>query len=83
MSASRAFGWHVIDVEDGNSIDQLNAAFTEARTVSGQPTVLIANTVKGKGSAVMENKASWHHHLPTAEEFAAIRADFAKRKEAF
>jgi transketolase len=31
----------------------------------------------------MENKASWHHHLPTAEEFAAIRADFAKRKEAF
>jgi len=79
----RSFGWHVIDVADGNSIDQLNAAFTEARTVSGQPTVLIANTVKGKGSAVMENKASWHHHMPTAEEFAAIRADFAKRKEAF
>lgn len=52
-----AFGWHVIDVKDGNDIDQLIDAFEEARLIKGKPSVLIANTVKGKGSSVMENKA--------------------------
>ena len=40
----RSFGWHVIDVKDGNDIDQLNAAFEEAKTVKGKPTAVIANT---------------------------------------
>ena len=78
----RAFGWHVIDVADGNDIDQLHAAFEEAKTVKGQPTVLIANTIKGKGSSVMENKANWHHKVPGEEELAQIRKDLAERKEA-
>ena len=72
-----AFGWHVIDVKDGNDIDQLIAAFEEARTVKGKPSVLIANTVKGKGSSVMENKAAWHHHVPSDEEYAQIKKDLA------
>ena len=59
-----SFGWHVIDVADGNDIDQLKAAFEEAKTVKGKPSMLIANTVKGKGSSVMENKANWHHKVP-------------------
>ena len=78
----RAFGWHVIDVADGNDIDQLRAAFEEAKTVKGKPTVLIANTVKVKGSSVMENKANWHHKVPNEEELAQIRKDLAERKEA-
>ena len=78
----RSFGWHVIDVADGNDIDQLAAAFNEAKTVKGQPTVLIANTVKGKGSSVMEDKANWHHKVPTAEEYEQIMADFKKAEEA-
>ena len=78
----RAFGWHVIDVADGNDIDQLRAAFEEAKTVKGKPTVLIANTAKGKGSSVMENKANWHHKVPNEEELAQIRKDLAERKEA-
>ena len=49
-----SFGWHVIDVKDGNNIDELNAAFEEAKTVKGKPTAIIANTVKGCGSSVME-----------------------------
>ena len=65
----RRFGWNVIDVKDGNNIDQLNAAFEEAKTVKGKPTVLIANTIKGCGSSVMEDKAAWHHHVPNAEEY--------------
>ncbi len=78
----RSFGWHVIDVKDGNDIDQLKAAFEEAKTVKGQPTVLIANTVKGKGSKVMEDKANWHHKVPTQEEYDQIMADFKKAEEA-
>ena len=77
-----AFDWHVIDVQDGNDVDQLNAAFDEAENTKGMPTVIIANTVKGKGSVLMENKASWHHHLPNAEEYAAISKELKERKEA-
>ena len=77
-----AFGWHVIDVADGNDIDQLNAAFDEAERTKGQPTVLIANTVKGLGSPLMENKAGWHHHLPNQEEYEQISRDLKARKEA-
>ena len=77
----KSFGWHVIDVADGNSIEQLHAAFEEAKQTKGQPTVLIANTVKGKGSAVMEDKASWHHHVPSQEEYEQIMKDFEERKE--
>ncbi len=78
----RAFGWNVIDVADGNDSDQLNAAFEQAKTVRGRPTVVIANTVKGCGSSVMENKAAWHHRVPTQAEYDQIIADFAERKEA-
>lgn len=77
-----SFGWHVIEVQDGNDLDQLNAAFDEAETIKGQPTVILAYTVKGKGSVLMENKAGWHHHLPNAEEYEIIRKELAERKEA-
>lgn len=77
-----SFGWNVIDVADGNDIDALIAAFEAAKACKGKPSVLIANTVKGFGSAVMENKAPWHHKVPNADEYAQIIADFAARKEA-
>ena len=76
-----AFGWNVISV-DGDSIEAMDAAFTAAKHHAGQPTVIIANTTKGYGSSIMENKASWHHHLPNQEEYQQIIADFAARKEA-
>ena len=75
-----AFGWNVISV-DGDSIEAMDAAFTAAKHHKGQPTVIIANTTKGYGSALMENKADWHHHLPNEEEYKQILADFAARKE--
>lgn len=78
----RSFGWHVIDVADGNDIDQLAAAFEEAKTVKGKPTMLIANTVKGKGSSIMENKAGWHHKVPNAEEYQIIMKDLKAAEEA-
>jgi transketolase len=77
----RSFGWHVISI-DGNDYAELKRAFDEAKTVKGAPTVIIANTVKGYGSSVMENKANWHHKVPTAQEYAQIMKDFEARKEA-
>ena len=76
-----AFGWHVKGV-DGNCIDALDEAFETANTVKGKPTVIISNSTKGYGSPVMENKAGWHHKVPSAEEYEQIKADFAKGKEA-
>ena len=76
-----AFGWNVLSV-DGTSIDALDTAFETAKTVYGKPTVIISNSVKGYGSPVMENKAGWHHKVPTAEEYEQIKTDFLRRKEA-
>ncbi len=76
-----AFGWNVVTV-NGHDYKAIAKAFADARASKGKPTVLIAETIKGYGSAVMENKASWHHHVPTQEEYDQIIADFAARKEA-
>jgi len=76
-----SFRWHVIEVADGNDINQLQAAFAEAKQTAGKPTVIIANTIKGKGSPVMENKANWHHKVPTPEETDQIMKDLETGKE--
>ncbi len=76
-----AFGWNVLNI-DGNDLEAVDAAFTQAKACKGKPTVIISNTTKGFGSPLMENKAGWHHHLPTAEEYEQIKADFAAGKEA-
>ena len=75
-----AFGWNVIDV-NGDSIAEIDGAYTQAKEVKGKPTVIISNTTKGYGSPLIENKAGWHHHLPTQEEYEQIRRDFAAGKE--
>ena len=76
-----AFGWNVIKC-DGNDFDALEDAFAKARAHKGDPTVIIADTVKGKGSPIMENKAGWHHHLPNQEEYEQIMKDLEAGKEA-
>ncbi|MFQ5809355.1 MAG: transketolase [Armatimonadota bacterium] len=55
----RAFNWHVIEI-DGHDMHQIVDAFDEAKTIKGKPTVIIAETVKGKGVSFMENVAAWH-----------------------
>lgn len=76
-----SFGWHVICV-CGNDLDELLQAFFQASQTKGKPSVIIANTIKGFGSPVMENKADWHHKVPTREEYDRIVSDFAAGKEA-
>lgn len=76
-----AFGWNVLSVP-GNDLAALDAAFTLAAQTKGKPTVVIANTTKGYGSSLMEDKASWHHHLPNADEYKRIVTDFTAREGA-
>ena len=77
-----AFNFHVINVDDGNDMDKLRAAFAEARTVTGRPVAIIAKTVKGKGVSFMENQASWHGAAPNDEQYAVAMADLEKVGEA-
>ena len=70
----RAFGWHVISI-NGNDLDEIEAAFREARTVKGKPTAIIAKTVKGRGVSYMENAVEWHGAAPKEEQYKIALAD--------
>ena len=64
----RAFGWHVITI-DGHDFNQIEKAFNEAENVSGQPTVIIQKSIKGKGVSFMEDQVSWHGTAPNEEQY--------------
>ena len=76
-----AFNFHVINI-DGNDFDQIDAAFKEARTVKGQPTAIIAKTLKGKGVSYMEGQAGWHGKAPNDEEYKIAMEELEKAGEA-
>ena len=73
-----AFGWHVIII-DGNDMDGILEAFGKAKEIKGQPTVIIAETTKGKGVSFMENKAGWHHKVPSAEEYEQAKKELLEK----
>ena len=77
----KAFHIHPI-VVDGHDFDQLHRAFEEARTVKGQPTAIIAKTVKGKGVSYMENQVSWHGSAPNKEQYEKAMEELEKAGEA-
>ncbi len=62
-----AFGWNVL-VIDGHDIKAIQDAIEKAKNTKGKPTVIICNTVKGKGVSFMENQASWHGTAPSKEQ---------------
>ena len=76
-----AFNFHVINV-DGHDFDALEAAFKEARETKGQPTAIIAKTIKGKNVSFMENQASWHGVAPNAEQYAQAMQELEEVGEA-
>ena len=65
----RAFGWNVIEI-DGHDNEQIEAALKLAAKCVGKPTMIVANTVKGKGVSFMENNFKWHGTAPNAEQTA-------------
>lgn len=76
----RSFGWEVVEV-DGNDIEQLVEVFSSAPRAAGKPTLVVANTVKGKGISIAENQAGWHHRVPTKEEYELAIQELSKQLE--
>lgn len=71
-----AFGWYVIKA-DGHDFTALRAAFNEAASVKGRPSVILAKTVKGRGVSFMENNAGWHGKAPNAEQYDTAHGELA------
>ena len=63
----QAFGWNVIDI-DGHHMAQVVQVLEDAKSHQGAPTIIVANTVKGKGVSYMENVCEWHGKAPCQEE---------------
>jgi len=76
----KSFGWEVIEV-DGHNYQELINAFTKSSEIKGRPTLILANTIKGKGVSFMENKAEWHHGLPSEEELAQALEELSSKGE--
>ena len=70
----RAFGWHVAEA-DGHDFDSLMAALDETRRVAGQPSIIIAHTVKGKGVSFVESDFTFHGRALSAQQAAAAREE--------
>ena len=66
----QAFGWRVIEVDDGHDVDKLRSSFKEAINSDGRPTCVVCKTIKGKGIKDMENNMfAWHHGPPNEEQY--------------
>lgn len=76
-----AFGWNVLHAK-GNDTDDLTEAFRKAREYNGKPTVIIGDTTKGFGVSFMENQASWHHRVPTDEEYRRAMEELSEKEAA-
>lgn len=75
----KAFGWNVIDI-DGHNHDELRDAYKKATSSESKPTVIIANTIKGKGISFMENNILWHYRFPhEGEEYDSAVAELKEQ----
>lgn len=75
-----AFGWNVVSI-DGNDMAALVEALEAVPSVQGKPTLLMANTVKGKGVSFAENVPHWHHHVPNEAELELALSELAATME--
>lgn len=75
-----AFGWNVVSI-DGNDMEALVEALEGVPSVPGKPTLLMANTVKGKGVSFAENVPHWHHHVPNEAELELALSELAATLE--
>lgn len=77
----KAFGWSVVSV-DGNSIPELRKALHELPAEKAKPTLIIANTIKGKGVSFMEDQQKWHHGVPSDDQYRQAMEELDEQKEA-
>ena len=64
-----SFGWHAQRI-DGHDIEAINSALDKSRAKTNKPSVIVADTVKGKGVSFMEDNNNWHYRTPNDEELA-------------
>ncbi|WP_051120112.1 transketolase [Bacillus sp. 1NLA3E] len=80
----KSFGWNVINI-NGHDMSEIVNKLQVASNYAGSPTVIIANTVKGKGVSYMEHDNSWHQKIPTAEQYEQammeLKQEMAELKE--
>jgi transketolase len=65
----KAFGWNVLEI-DGHNYDEIREALLTRK--SGIPTLIVANTIKGKGVSFMENVPIWHYRMPNEQELPIL-----------
>jgi len=73
----RAFGWHVMEI-DGHDFDAIAEALDEAKKVKGKPSLILAETVKGKGVSFMEGVCDWHGQAPNTEQTEQALAELSE-----
>ncbi|MBM7000521.1 transketolase [bacterium] len=76
-----AFGWHVLEVADGNDAAQVRDALDMAAAWQQGPVAIVAHTVKGKGVSFMEDQVGWHGKAPSAEQLAEALAEIDAASE--
>ena len=69
-----AFQWNVVDI-DGHDYDQIISAFENFQVCKGKPTVIVANTIKGKGVSFMEHNLKFHYSAPSSEELIKAKQE--------
>lgn len=75
----KAFGWNVLHV-NGHAIAEIKDALVKARSLTEAPTMIICDTIKGKGVSFMENQAKWHGSAPNAEQANEALAELDQQK---
>lgn len=75
----KEFGWNVINI-DGHSVDEIEKAL-RTHNIMDAPTIIIANTIKGKGVSFMENVPIWHFRMPNEEEIKVVLRELDIKEE--
>ena len=65
----RSFGWHVLELHNGNDMHQVADTLMLSRHLKGKPVAIVAHTTKGSGVSYMENNGDWHSKTPTNEQY--------------
>ena len=63
-----SFGWNVIET-DGHDFEKILMSIDRARNTKGRPTIIIADTTKGKGVSFMQDTCAWHGNVPSDDEY--------------
>jgi len=76
----KSFGWHAQEI-NGHNFSEIKDSLDEANSINDKPSVIIANTIKGKGVSFMEDDNNWHYRIPNKEELSMALAELSKNKK--